>query len=105
MASLIELNGMVGRTQDYSTIKQNADNKALVDQSNIHVKQEKQIEKKSNTVRKGDDAQKKENRHDAKEKGNGTYAGDGGQNRQAKDNAQNFGKVTIKGQSHFDVSV
>lgn len=101
--SLVELNGMIGRTQDYSSIKQNEDNKAMVDQANIHVQQNKKEEKNANTVCESEKGTPNENRADAREKGNGTYAGDGGRNR--KKQVPQQGRVIKKGQSHFDMTI
>lgn len=101
--SLVELNGMIGRTQDFSSVKQNEDNKPVIDQSNIQVYQQKKEDATANTVCSADDTAKKENRPDAKEKGNGNYAGDGGKNR--KKQVMKDGIVIKKGTSHFDMSV
>lgn len=101
--SLVELNGMVGRTQDYSSIKQNEDNRPYIEQSNLHVRQEKKEDTNANTVHHADDTEGKKMQSDAREKGNGTYAGDGGRNRKKQCMAD--GKVIKKGQSHFDMSV
>ena len=103
MASLVELNGMIGRTQDFSALKQNEDNKPLIDQSHIHVEIEKKEDRDANTVKNTAEAMKQDTHADAREKGKGSYAGDGGRKRPGK--LPEEGRVIRKGQSHFDLSV
>jgi len=101
---MIELQGSIQRTQDYTTFKQQENTKTMVDQSNFQAQTEKKVDQKLNQVVKGDDASKSKNQADAKEKGNGQYAGDGGAKRKKRDISQE-GKVVLKGVSHFDMSV
>jgi len=103
--SLVELNGMVGRTQDFSTMKQNEVNKPFVEQSNISIQQEKKQEQKAASVHASEESAKQENHADAKEKGHGNYFGDGGKNRKKQNEMSKDGRVIVKGQSHFDISV
>lgn len=100
--SLVELNGTISRTQDYSIQRQNEYNKGLMDQSNIQLQQDKKEQNNATTVQQSSQSAKGENQADAKEKGKGFYAGDGGKNRKKN---QGDGKVIKKGQSHFDMSV
>ena len=74
----------ISRAQDYSSIKQNEDNKGMVDQSNFSAQVQKTTEQKTREVHSSDDTQWQEKKPDAKEKGNGTYFGDGGRRRQKK---------------------
>ena len=101
---MVELNGTIQRTQDYTAIKHQQDNKPSVDQANFQTQMDKKVEEKSTQVLQGDDTTRNENHADAREKGQNSYAGDGGANRKKKDNAQE-GKVILKGMSHFDMSV
>lgn len=101
---MIEFQGSIQRTQDYTTFKQQENAKTTVDQANLQVQTEKKVDQKLNQVVRGDDASKSENHTDAKEKGNGQYAGDGGAKRKKQDISQE-GKVVLKGVSHFDMSV
>ncbi len=103
--SPIVMNGMVGRTQDFSAIKQNEDNKANLDSANMHHKVEQKIERNVNTVQKQDDTDKSSWKFDAKEKGNGEYTGDGGSHRKQKQEEPSDGKVVIKSQSSFDIKI
>lgn len=100
---MIEFQGSIQRTQDFTTIKQQENTKPAVDQSNFQIQTDKRVDEKLKQVTKGDDTAKNENHADAREKGKGRYAGDGGANRKKKTSQE--GKVVLKGTSHFDMSV
>lgn len=95
------VHGVIQRNVDVSQVKQNEDMKGFVDQSNIQVAEKKANEIKHETVVKQDNADKKQNKFDAKEKGNNEYYGNGSQKRKR----QEEGKVTLKGKSGFDVKI
>lgn len=104
--SPLELNGTVSRTQDFTTIKHNEDNKGNLDQSNIQNQFHKEIEVKTKQVHNAEDAENTSYRYDAKEKGNGQYSGDGGKQREKDDKERKKeGKVIIKGQGRFDIKI
>lgn len=98
--SAIELT-TVSRAQDYSTIKQNEDNKAFVDQSNSQVQVHKNEERLTKEVHSGDNAQWSGKQPDARQKGNGEYYGDGGKRRKQQPRE----KMVVKGQQGFDIKV
>ncbi len=77
----IEITGMVTRTQDYSAMKQNENNKVMVDQGHFQLQVDKKTQEKSTQVNHADDSDYQEKKYDAKEKGNNQYAGDGGKKR------------------------
>ena len=79
--SPIEFHGTISRAQDMTTMKHNEDHKGMVNQSNFQMKMDKQLEHQMSRVRDSDNADKKKDQTDAKEKGNGHYSGDGGKNR------------------------
>lgn len=69
----VDFNGMIQRTQDVSTLKQNEDNRPVVEQQTIFSQEMKKVEQNLHQVVH---AREKENagyRYDAKEKGNGHY--------------------------------
>ena len=93
----VEVQGVVQRSQDIGQIKQNQDQKPLVDQSNIQVQMNRETERNMRQVPKFDNSDKKENRYDAKEKGNGAYFGQKGKKRQRKDEEDDDeGSVVLK---------
>lgn len=93
----------ISRAQDYTTIKQNEDNKAFIDQTNLgHIAQQNE-DIKANTVVDSQNADWHNKRQDAREKGSNEYAGDGGQKRGRKEEPD--GRVIIKGQGGFDLKI
>lgn len=97
----VEVQGIVQRSQDMGQLKQNEDIKGYVDQSNIQTVVQKEQELKHESVVKKENADKKEDKYDAKEKGNGEYSG--GNRRQKR--KQDEGKVILKGTTAFDVKI
>ena len=99
--SPVEMNGMVGRTQDFSIMKQHEDAKPLVDQGNFQQQVEKNTNNNSHTVIEG---QKTETEGDNSGSKN-PYAGDGGRNRKKKDVVPSQGRMLVKKKSGFDMSI
>ena len=99
----VELNGVISRTQDYSTIKHNEDNKGVVNQQNFQSQFEKTIDIKHTQVIKGDDIRKEDRKFDAKEKGDDEYYRNGGRQKKKEEKAD--GKVTVKGSRSFDIKI
>lgn len=101
----VDLNGVVQRTQDMSTIKQNEDAKPFVDQQNIQTQFAREGEHKLKQVVHADDSNEPEYRYDAKEKGNSSYE----QNQKKKKKQQKpDGQVTVKGKEMsggFDIRI
>lgn len=94
--------GAVTRSQDYTIIKQNEDNKPMADQANIGQQVEKQTEQLTREVHSSDNADWYDQRPDAKEKGKNKYSGDGGQKRKKQTKVE---KVVVKGRQGFDMKV
>ena len=104
--SPFEINGMMGRTQDFTTFKHQEVNKPVVDQSVFQNQAEKEVQNKSEQVQTSQKSETQQQRKDAREKGSNEYAGDGGRRRRKQEN-QPEGKVVKKGPSgsHFECSV
>lgn len=99
----VDLSGMLQRTHDVTTLKQNEDNKPIVQQHFLHAEQMKQEQKMAQQVTKAEEKDNDNYRYDAKEKGNNQY--EGSQDKQKK-KKENDGKVIIKGQRPgFDVKI
>ncbi len=99
----IELNGVISRTQDYSTIKQNEDNRGMVNQMAFQDSFEKELDVRRSQVVQKDDIRKEEKKFDAREKGGNEYQGDGGRRRKKEENPN--GKVIVKGRQSFDIKI
>ncbi len=91
----------ISRSQDYSTIKQNEDNRALVNQENGQVQVQKNENQRNREVHDSDNAEWHEEQPDAREKGNGEYGGDGGRNRKNRPKD----RVVVKGGGGFDIRI
>lgn len=102
--SRVEIQGQVTRAQDFTTIKQNEDNKGMVDQSNFQQQSVRDADNRMHQVNRGDQTENRQKRFDAKEQGSNTYSGDGGQKRKRQD-AKEDGKVLVKGRSSFDMKI
>lgn len=74
-------NATIARVQDFSTIKQNEDNKGYINQVNIGQDMEEDNQQKARQVRSGEEADWKNKKQDAREKGSNEYRGDGGRRR------------------------
>lgn len=100
----ISLQGQISRAQDFSTIKQNEDNKVIVDQGNFQTHFEKEVHQNLNRVRQSDETDNQGKKFDAKEKGDGQYSGDGGRRRKHEDRQDS---VQLKGQMNkgFDIKI
>lgn len=95
----------IQRTTDVSQIKQQQDTKPMVEQQNIQVQLGKNEQNKAEQVRHADDAQKNEEKFDAREEGKNKYMKQG--DKKKKDKQPTDGKVTLKAPQPkgFDMSV
>lgn len=93
----------ISRAQDYSSIKQNEDNKGMFAQTIISQDVQKNTEQRIREVHSSDDPEWHEKNPDAKEKGNAEYFGDGGKRRKGARQQQD--RVVIKGRSSFDMKI
>ncbi len=102
MINPIEFSGMIQRTQDVSIIKQNEDVKPQFEHMSVKQRSEQEAIDKHEHVTKQDNADKKKNKYDAKEKGNNEYYGNGRKNKKKEEEE---GTVIKRGSSSFDVQV
>lgn len=92
----------ITRAQDYTPIKQNEDNKSLIQQTVIGHEQQKEIAHRTREVHKSDNSDWQKKKFDAKEKGSNEYAGNGGRKREKRPSG---GQVVIKGHQGFDMKI
>ena len=101
----VMLNAAITRTQDFTTIKQNEDQKSFIDQSNFQDTMSKDLIKKQHQVNDADDANEQEFKYGDKEKGNGGYTSDQ-RNRKNKKNSESDGsKLPPISTSSFDITI
>ena len=94
----------IPRTQDYTTMKQNEDNKGAFQQMTLGEHAQKQSEQRTREVHSSDNADWYTGQYDAKEKGNGHY--DREERKKKDKKQQKADNVYLKGQtSGFDIKV
>ncbi len=99
----VDFNGMIQRIQDVSTLKQNEDNKPVMQQQNIQTQFSKETIHHMQQVNHADDAEEHEKRYDAKEKGSNEYVK---QQQKKKKEKKKEGKVVLKSvSSGFDIKI
>ncbi len=91
----------IPRVQDFTTIKQQEDNRAALAQTNLNNQNTKEIQNRAEQVTQMQETQWQQKKFDAREKGSNEYTGDGGKRRQSKQTA----KVVVKGQQGFDMKI
>lgn len=93
----------IARSQDYTTIKHNEDNRGIAQQNNLTHNMRQEVEQKVKQVNQSDNADWQKKKFDARDKGNGSYAGDGGKGRKKEPEAD--GRVLVKKQGGFDIKI
>ncbi len=93
----------ITRTQDYTTVKQNEDNRSLIQQSNVAQTMNREEENKPKQVAQSENADWMNKQFDAREKGNGSYSGNGGKNRKKRQEPD--GVVKLKSREGFDIKI
>ena len=103
--SPLEQLGSIGRTQDFSVIKQQEDAKEYAQQTVLQTQVDKHAEERLTQVSKTDRSEMAEKKFDAKEKGDNQYYGDGGRRRKQSKETDLDGKVMLKGHGSFDIKI
>ena len=91
----------IARSQDFTAIKHNEDNRAAMMQLTAARQEDKEQKLRAGQVLHKEEANWHQKKFDAKEKGDNEYNGDGGKRRSAKQ-----GNIVVnKGQQGFDVKI
>lgn len=96
-------NATIARLQDYTTVKQQEDQRAMLTQEHLGAQTQKNVEEKSFTVQKNENASLQNQRQDPREKGKNAYAGDGGSQRKKAPVQERVVKKTNG--SSFDIKI
>lgn len=100
----VELNGVIQRSNDVSTQKQNEDNKPYTQQQNIQAEFKKETFRHMQQVRHSEDTENGQQRFDAREKGSNEYERNQNQNRKKEKKVS--GRVVKKGAtSGIDIKI
>ena len=108
MINPIEFSGMIPRTQDVSTLKQNEDVRPQFEHVNIQSRSEQEAVIKHEQVIEKDNADREKSNYDAKEKGNGQFYNirkkKGNKSSQGEEDDSD-GRVVKKSKNMFDVQI
>lgn len=96
----IEMNGVLSRSQDMTQLKQNLDNKVIIDQSNIQQEIAKDVTNKMHQVRTAEDTGESEDEFDARREGKNKYSSSSGKKKAKKED-----RVIVKSRGGFDMKI
>ncbi len=103
--SPLELGGTLQRVQDIALIKQNQDNKAAINQTNIQSAFYEEVDEAFTRVRNTEETHDPDKKMDARDQGKNQYHGDGGKKRKKQDPIVKD-RVIVKGKNnHFDIKI
>ncbi len=99
----VEFSGVVQRSQDVSTVKQNEDNKSMLQQQNVQTQFAKDTMHHMQQVTHANDSDNPQKKFDAREKGSNEY--EDRRNKKKKAEGKNNGKVNVKTTGGFDMKI
>ena len=99
----VEFSGVVQRSQDVSTVKQNEDNKSALQQQNVQTQFAKDTTHHMQQVTHANDSDNSQKKFDAREKGSNEY--EDRRNKKKKAEEKNSGKVSVKTRGGFDMKI
>ncbi|MCI9447045.1 MAG: hypothetical protein HFH36_06565 [Lachnospiraceae bacterium] len=100
----VEFSGVVQRSQDISSLKQNEDNKPMLQQQNVQTQFAKDTAQHMHQVNQANDSDNPEQKFDAREKGSNEYENLRRQKKKKKED--NSGKASAKTPTRgFDMKV
>jgi len=101
----VELNGALQRVQDIATIKQNQDNKAIINQTNFKDTFNKEVDEHFTKVYDADETRNENKKFDARDKGENEYSGDGGRKRRNTKEETSERVVVKSSKGSFDIKI
>ena len=99
----VEFSGVVQRSQDISTVKQNEDNKSMLQQQNVQTQFAKDTVHHMQQVTHANDSDNPKKKFDAREKGRNEY--EDRRNKKKRAEEKNSGKVSVKTTGGFDMKI
>lgn len=100
----VEFSGVVQRSQDVSALKQNEDNKSMLQQQNVQTQFAKETIHHMQQVNHANDSDNPEQKFDAREKGSNEY--ENRRNKKKKQQEKNSGKVMPRAvRGGFDMKI
>lgn len=96
----------ITRVQDFTTIKQNEDNRGAIMQTTMNHQSEKDIQTRASQVVQKEEADWQQKKFDAKDKGSNEYSNDSNHGSRGKKRQDRvIEQVVIKGQQGFDIKI
>lgn len=103
MISPVEMNAVISRTQDIASLRHNEDNKAALDNINVHTQMDVKRDEEAYTVQTTSGSDGTDTHHDAKEKGRNEFIDIRRKDKKAK---EEDGIVRVKSASAgFDLKI
>lgn len=98
----VEFNGAINRTTDYAGMRQNEQARPQIEHTNLQIQLDKTIERNSEMVVRENNAEWKNEKFDAKEKGKNEYVD---LRKKKKNGDKEDGKVSVKKPMTFDMKI
>mgnify|MGYP001114163506 FL=1 len=99
----VEFHGVVQRSQDVSALKQNEDNRPMLQQQNVQTQFAKDTVHHMQQVTHANDSDNPKKKFDAREKGSNEY--EDRRNKKKRAEEKNSGKVSVKTTGGFDMKI
>ena len=99
----VEMTGIVNRTTDFAQVRQNEDQKPVMEQAAFQIQFDKQVEKNSDTVVKKRDSEWNNEKFDAKDKGKNKYYSN--IKKKMKENLEEDEKAEPEKHTTFDIRI
>ncbi len=102
----VHLNGMIQNTQDVSAIRHQENQRPAVEQQHIQIREEQKEQSKAQEVHKKEDADNRQKKFDAREKGSNEYFAQRKKKKEKKENLPDGSvklKMTMSG--GFDIKI
>lgn len=102
----VEFHGVVQRSQDVSALKQNEDNRPMLQQQNVQTQFAKETMRHMHQVNQANDSDNPEQKFDAREKGSNEYENLRDKKKKKKEKEDNSRKASTKARpGGFDMKV
>ncbi len=102
----VTLNGVIPRAHDVGSIKQQEDNKPMLDQHQIQTHMKTQENRRLKQVNHADDTEQHQKKYDAKEKGSNEYKGQQDTRKKPKEKNNNREKAIFQQEGgRFDMKI
>lgn len=99
------MNGMISRSQDVMTMKQNQDNKGMIDQNNFQQEFKKEVQHHMKKVNDLEKEQAEEYKYGEKKEGNQSAYSQNQQKKKDENQEDKKERIVLKENSSFDIKI